>query len=202
MVTDTLAPVLSEDGVGTISTLNDRKVLVEGLTFETLKVETYLTTLPICYRIGLKQGIASKTTINLFMTGDANLMTTSGWVPVRDMIHSMATGRPKMVGAMLKVLNFRCLACGKFYLPSRPMQTTCSKGCMYAARQSNIITFKPLNKSSVPDNIREDWTELNVINEIIIPVGIEAARVVSLDGHSGLYINNLLCSSDSLLNRV
>lgn len=204
MVTDCLAPIISEPGVGTIVTLGGHSVLTDGLVFRKMEIETFYTNEGDHYKLALNDiGVRTKGSfkdcqLRLFVTHEVALLTPDGWQDVKE----LRDRYPAKVRSLIRVLKTRCMYCGKYYIANRPIQAVCSQKCYYAAAEAQIGVFKSVKKANLPDIIKEDWAELCFIIRSDIPKNIESVRVINLEGGQGVYVNGILISSKSLLNAV
>ena len=194
MISDCLAPLISYEGVGTIVTLNDRAVLCDGLKFCAIGVESFQSESGDQYHIEIQK--AKTTGRSLFVTSDVCMLSPNGWVDLETL------NRPsKSKLTPIRVLEYQCISCGAWYLPSKPYLTFCSQACLRQNLNTASLRYRNANAKTVADGlIREAWTESFNIRNSRIECDVEAVEINRIDNATGVYVNGILISSKKLLN--
>ena len=200
MVTDVLMTVITQDGAGTICTLNDRDLLTEGLNFNRVKISRALSegTQKIDgnlrqYRVMVLENPNAQIKADHkrpHVQESAMFKTPNGWRFVKDLKN----------GDLVKTLKFKCVSCQKPVFNARPLISVCSYNCYLAAVTANIMVFRALNIDTLPFFVEEGWSYvIGNPRKIGIPAGMQIANVDHIEGANSLYICNILMSNPKLL---
>jgi hypothetical protein len=200
MVTDCLTPVIAEEGVGTIVTLNERKVLGNGLEFNQIQIETFELSEPhwdlkVIYPLSKHH----RDVRLLWLTGDTFLFTADGWLS----IPAIAAKVNSYKTVYVRGLFCKCIVCQSPFQLKKPVWTVCGKNCVQYSKQNNLLRFRPLNANTVLNCLSEEWIQVGSSWKFTtIPSGIQSVRLKDIVGGDSIYANNILISSKNIIERV
>lgn len=198
MITDCIAPVITEAGVGTIVTLDGRNLLSEGMKFAKTTIQPIITEAGDQYYLKASDGkVKYSITRRLFLTAESAVKTSGGWKLVGDIVV-----KAKAEAIVIQTLQYVCIVCGKWYIPPKPYATYCSTACFYVNRSDHTKRFRLVNEEMVKlGMVREHWCNLYSLKRIALDSGVEGVVVTDIEGADGTYVNGLLISNQKLLEK-
>jgi hypothetical protein len=183
MLSDCLTPVYAEPGPGTIVTMNNSKVLGEGLIYNRIFVESYVDSSIKHYRIDALGCF-------LFVPDFLLIATADGWRDPKFLSKTKAIVR-------IKFLYFACLICGNWYPSTRPIWSYCSREC--ATKFLGQNHGRLINSEMIKMSAKEDWVELMNVRSMAKFNDVDCVKVTKMETGSSIYANNFLISASHLL---
>jgi hypothetical protein len=184
MVTDPLTPVFGEDGVGTIITMNGRALLGQGLEFNPVTTESYISESGEQYKL-----VVGKQR-RLYITPETLVFTDKGFKSAKDLHKSNIISK-------VQCLHVRCIVCHGWYHPIRPIWAYCGMQCSNTGRLK--LARRSINAATIPLCVKEAWADLDLITRVRSVGGLEFARITKMESGHSIYANNILISSSHLL---
>lgn len=198
MITDTIAPIVVPEGVGTISTLSGKDMLTKGLRFAKTVVGVEKRLVNVIYGIKYVERplCFSKT---LYLTPDATVYTIDGWKTVEEIAKGFDEDDCSIPYTKLLGTVNRCILCGDTYYSSRTSFSTCSRKCIVAMGKKNKAYIASINCENVDKALSEQWVFIDRVVTVRYALPMEVLYLKSVVGASGIYVNNLMVSCRDII---
>lgn len=199
MVTDLLAPVLTIDGIGTISTLGGEPMLSKDLEFLDTEIEKIDSKNNDIYILEYeyKNDNKRKNYRKLAVTSNAFLYTVDGWKTPQDIKLSLECSEKsghqynKLWGCAHK-----CILCGTVYDSDLMAWKYCSNQCAKILTDKGMATTRAMTSYNVCESLSEEWLDLKSIIVVHFEHNIEVLKIKKIENNGeGIYINDLYTSS-------
>jgi hypothetical protein len=203
MITDLLAPVMTIDGIGTISTLAGQPMLSKDLEFldtdilifEQKGIDLYM--LEYEYKNENKRKNYKK----IFVTSDAYLYTVDGWKNPEEIKSSLEESDKsghqynKLWGCIHK-----CILCGELYDSSSMAWSYCSNQCAKILSDKGKSGAKAMTSYNVCESLSEGWLDLKNIIFVRVEHNVEALKIKKIENNGeGIYVNNIYVSCGDIV---
>jgi hypothetical protein len=171
MITDLIAPVLTTEGVGSISTLYDMPLLSKGLKFlETTFFYTDMKGVKIYrleYQYVNKEG--GKRVKRLCVTDHALIDTIDGWKTPEEI--SISFEDSELLGHQYRKIwgcIHKCILCGEPYQTSAMSWGYCSHQCFSILSKKERALTRAITANNVKESLSEGWLELKSIDQFYV----------------------------------
>lgn len=209
MITDCLAPVVGQKGVGTICTMDGLPLLSRDGKFYKTNVQRRKVRLDYVYRLTFKSQEDSRVIRNVdsihrvYLDGSAMVFTTLGWTPIATIYNAIRISDDVSEGIKYgRVLGnyIKCMVCGKPYRPYRTVWETCSLACKRVLKAKGVQPSVAIDGTNVGLAFQEWWYEIDdIVRSDVVFSEIEVVSLKSIEGSDGIFVNNIYLSGKNIV---